>query len=676
MTILANRPIAVRIALIALVPLLAAALFAYSRITDSWTAVNVSEDVERSVAIAKDIGDLVHELQKERGMSAGYVASGGAKFAEALSEQQQKTDRLLKAVQQATGGSRELSAALDTFHDIGLMRERTISQEASVGEVARFYTSGIGLLIDSMNSKGYASADPEIGRMFAAYTAISRAKEKAGLERAMGASGFGAGQFAPDIYDRFVGLRAEQEVHLDAFSANADQAAKGALARVLASEDAQAVFAMRELARQGLAGTQSVDAEVWWARTTGKIDALKTVEDAVGDELALAAAAKRIAARNALLGNTALVALACLLALTATLLVSRSITRPLHRLEAATSRMASGDYETEVGVAETRDEIGSLAASTRLFREQLLAGEQAREAHARDREDNLRLVEKRARRVDELTGRFDADMSGALTIFADSVQTLMVAADELDAKASETSERSVRVASASQQTNTNVQIVASATEELSLSIEEIVGQVSRGTRSMADASSEAKIANADMKALDSAAREIDEVVRLIADIAEQTNVLALNATIEAARAGTQGAGFAVVANEVRVLAEQTAQATRRIGDTVGEVVEKSDRASRGMDRIALTLQEVEQAATAMSAALEQQGAAARNIAQSVQEAASAVEQVDANIAEIEQSSARARDQVQSVIGAATQFNERAGSVRGSVDEFLSSIKAA
>ena len=240
--------------------------------------------------------------------------------------------------------------------------------------------------------------------------------------------------------------------------------------------------------------------------------------------------------------------------------------------------MASGDYETEVGVAETLDEIGSLAASTRLFRQQLLAGEQAREAYARARDDNLRLVESRARKVDELTGRFDADMSGALTIFADSVQTLMFAAEELDTKASETSERSVRVASASQQTNTNVQIVASATEELSLSIEEIVGQVSR--------------------------------------------------------------------------------------------------ASRGMDRIALTLHDVEQAATAMSAALEQQGAAARNIARSVQEAASGVEQVDANIAQIEESSARARDQVQSVIGAATLFSERAGSVRGSVDEFLSSIKAA
>ena len=578
MTFLANKPIAVRIALIALVPLLAAALLAYGRITDGFSAVSVSENAEHSVAVAKDIGNLVHELQKERGMSAGYVASAGAKFAEALPKQQQTTDRLFQSLQEETAGNPELAAALHTFDDIALMRERTASQEASVGEVARFYTSGIGLLIDSMNTSGDAGSDPEIGRMFAAYTAISRAKEKAGLERAMGASGFGAGQFAPDIYDRFIGLRAEQEVYLADFSANADQAAKGALARVLASEDAQAVFTMREAARQGLASAQGVDAELWWARTTGRIDALKTVEDAVGEELALAAAAKRSAANGALLGNSALVALACLLTLAATFLVSRSITRPLHKLESATARMASGDYETEVGVAETRDEIGSLAASTRLFRQQLLAGEQAREAYARARDDNLRLVESRARKVDELTGRFDADMSGALTIFADSVQTLMFAAEELDTKASETSERSVRVASASQQTNTNVQIVASATEELSLSIEELVGQVSR--------------------------------------------------------------------------------------------------ASRGMDRIALTLQDVEQAATAMSAALEQQGAAARNIARSVQEAASGVEQVDANIAQIEESSARARDQVQSVIGAATLFSERAGSVRSSVDEFLSSIKAA
>ena len=400
------------------------------------------------------------------------------------------------------------------------------------------------------------------------------------------------------------------------------------------------------------------------------------MQDAVGSELFEAASAKRSEARAALVGDVVLVALTGLVALIVTLFVSQGITAPLHRLEDATARMSGGDYETEIGVEQTRDEIGSLAGSIRTLRLQLREAETARETHARDREENLRLAETRSRTVEDLAGRFDSDMSHSLAVFTQAADTLMLAAEELDSRASETSLRSVRVASASQQTNTNVQIVASATEELSLSIEEIVGQVSRGSQSMAAASDQAKAANSDVQALDQAAREIDEVVKLIADIAEQTNVLALNATIEAARAGAEGAGLAVVANEVRSLAEQTAEATRKISYTVGEVVAKSDRASRGMERIASVLGEVEQAATSMSAALEQQGAAARNIARSVQEAASGVEKVDANIADIEQSSARARDQVQSVIGAASQFNERAGSVRGSVDVFLTSIKAA
>lgn len=184
MNFLANRPIALRIALIALIPLLAASLFAFARISESRAAFSASEEVERSVEAAKGIGDLVHELQKERGMSAGFVASEGAKFGEALAGQRQATDRLLRAVEAGTAGNTDLAAALETFHDLALMRERTDTREASVGEVARFYTSGIGLLIDAMGSKAYGAADPQINRIFSGYTALALAKEKAGQDQA------------------------------------------------------------------------------------------------------------------------------------------------------------------------------------------------------------------------------------------------------------------------------------------------------------------------------------------------------------------------------------------------------------------------------------------------------------------------------------------------------------
>lgn len=677
MSFLANRPIIVRIIVIAMIPFLAATALALGSLNQSWSAYRTSEAVEQRIATAQEIGGLVHELQKERGMSAGFTASEGRKFSDALPAQRERTDRMMTRLRSHAVGDSQVNAALDLFHDITLMRDRVNAREAAVPEIARFYTAGITQLLEAMTPGSDMETRPEVLAALDAYTSLSYAKEKAGLERAMGATGFGAGRFAPEIYDNFVGLRAEQDVYLDRFRIHASTAAKGRLATIMAEEDAQAVFAMRQLASMaGAPGSSTVDAEVWWDRITGKIDALKSVEDAVGLELAGLAQADRARAETALLSEALLVALIGFIALAATVIVSRSISNPLQSLETATHRLSSGDYDADIDVAETRDEVGRLAASIRSFRDQLRDAEAARMAHAREREENLRLVETRSRKVDDLTGRFDADMAGALTVFADSVDTLLASAAELDTRASEASERSMRVASASQQTNTNVQIVASATEELSLSIEEIVTQVSRGSQSMADATEQARIANTDMKSLDQAAREIDAVVKLIADIAEQTNVLALNATIEASRAGSEGAGFAVVATEVRALAEQTAQATRQIAATVAEVVDKSDRAARGMDRIAQMLHDVEQTGTAMSAALEQQGAAARNIAQSVQEAASGVEQVDANIVEIERSSASARDQVQTVIGAARLFSDRANTVRGSVGDFLSSIKAA
>ena len=267
-------------------------------------------------------------------------------------------------------------------------------------------------------------------------------------------------------------------------------------------------------------------------------------------------------------------------------------------------------------------------------------------------------------------------MGGALAAFNAAVETLTFAARSLDEQASENETRSITVASASQQTNLNVQVVAQATEELSLSIGEVVGQITQSAKDVAAAADIARATNRHMRSLEEATGRITTVVDLIAEIAEQTNVLALNATIEAARAAEEGRGFAVVANEVRSLATQTASATDEISATVTSVQSQMRDVSGGMDKIAHTMDELELSGVTVAAALEQQDLAARNIAQSVSEAASGVGQIDTNIAEIEQTSSRSREQVRDVFEATQAFGEQADTLRGAVTRFLTDIKAA
>jgi methyl-accepting chemotaxis protein len=169
--------------------------------------------------------------------------------------------------------------------------------------------------------------------------------------------------------------------------------------------------------------------------------------------------------------------------------------------------------------------------------------------------------------------------------------------------------------------------VAASTDQLTASIAEISARLTDATALARGAVDQAQATDDLVSSLSQGAEHIGEIVNLITDIASQTNLLALNATIEAARAGEAGKGFAVVANEVKALANQTAQATGRIGAQVLSLRESTHATVETLGDIGGAVRRIFETMDALSLAMAQQSTATQDIGRAVERASVATNHV-------------------------------------------------
>jgi methyl-accepting chemotaxis protein len=354
------------------------------------------------------------------------------------------------------------------------------------------------------------------------------------------------------------------------------------------------------------------------------------------------------------------------------LYIGRSLVARIVALEKTMEKLAEGDLTVGIPSAGHNDEIGHMAGTVEVFKQNALAAEQRRVEQDAER----RAKEKRTEQLEGLVNQFETTVGQLVGQVGSASTELQSTANVMSGIAADTTRQTTTVAMAAEEASTSVGTVAAAAEELSASIAEIARQVGQASAIAIRATEDAARTGAVVRALAEGAQKIGQVSGLIANIAGQTNLLALNATIEAARAGDAGKGFAVVASEVKGLAAQTAKATEEIGQHIGQIQSATKEAVEAIRVIASTIGEVSEISAAIAAGVGQQGAATQEIARNVQQASQGTQAVTATIGGMNQGATESAAAASQVLGASSQLSRQAEQLTREVDQFISDVKAA
>ena len=364
-----------RFALAVGVPLLFLAAFAAVTVDAAWDRRTAAEQADLGVTLVRAASDLVHALQVERGVSAGFIGSeGDGSFAQRLTAARGETDALARSFEARAAEYRAAEAAESVAEAATQASARLQALDATRGAVdalslplphmADWYSGAIRELIEVGSALRGAVDFPRSERLMGVYAALIEAKERAGLERAMGANGFGAGRFEPAVYDRFHDLAIRQDVYLDSAEATAGEAVREAVAAFRASPESAEVARMRAVAADGvrLGFIAGVTGAQWFDASTARIARIKRLEDGIADELQAEAGADAAAAGTRLAVTLGALLATMLVAGLVAWVAARGVVTPIRAISRVFEALNAGkDLKLPEGVLHRRDEVGVLA---------------------------------------------------------------------------------------------------------------------------------------------------------------------------------------------------------------------------------------------------------------------------------------------------------------------------
>lgn len=398
---------------------------------------------------------------------------------------------------------------------------------------------------------------------------------------------------------------------------------------------------------------------------------METELGALSDSLIAWSVEKKAQSGGLLMIGHALSAFAVLLSLFVPYYARRSIFSSMKKLSDSMRSLADGNLTTDIPGLGRKDEIGDMATAVQVFKENAL---EMQHMELEQEKAKIRAEEEKKLAMYRLADDFDERTSKIIESLSSSAYQMQDMAKDMNKASARTSEISGTVAAAATEADANVQTVAAATEELTASSREIAQQINVVASMSNAASQEAETTSTEVKNLQSMALSIGDVVNAIRDIADQTNLLALNATIEAARAGEAGKGFAVVADEVKKLANETAVKTEEIGERVSLIQNAINSSANAMDKIIENVRKIDHATSSVTAAVEEQNAATGEIGRNVSEASVGTQQVSHNIITVRENAQQTGDASKVVLEAAGKLTTLSSDLKVQVGIFLAEIR--
>ncbi|GMB94256.1 methyl-accepting chemotaxis protein [Helicobacter heilmannii] len=552
-----------KVILIISIPMVVLLFFMLWQLHSTYNLLRRNEDLAHQIEVSKYLSALVHEMQKERGMSAGFLSSDGVQFADKLPKQRQNTNARLAALKKFLESVSDLDShylqavqkGLDLLEQLPQKRSamEAKNKKALVNDTVAYFTKGIDLFLNTVLESIKIIPNSTISNAVMGYISFLYAKEMSGLERATANRIFIANTPDNPQYAHFIALIAKQEVFYKYFLSFGDVQSIALFKRLSNDPSFKEVEEMRQtLMQKYLVGGFGVDPTMWFSTITKKINALKQVEDGISDHITKLAKSE-IAKETHQFTLLAVLEMVIILATSIlALLMMRYIAQRLQKVNKTLKNIVDNKTLTDKISIAANDEIGFMARSVNIFIEYM--------------RDTLQCIFQQVQN--------NTDISKSLS-------TISMGLDSNSKQIKEISQNNTDLSHSSRQVLDESLAMSLSTKEL---LEGVLSNV-EDTKTAVSAINEhvqCNMANeensvAQMQALSTEAQSIRSVLDTITDIAKQTNLLALNAAIEAARAGEQGRGFAVVADGVRALAERTQKSITESETIITTILKSIDK---------------------------------------------------------------------------------------------------
>ncbi|MFA0380943.1 methyl-accepting chemotaxis protein [Vibrio sp. 10N.222.54.A3] len=604
--------------------------------------------------------ELVHELQKERGMTAGFIGSQGTKFVSELRAQRtsadnrrnQRTEYWQSAEIDLPQISRLNTEISQSLNQITSIRNRVDSQSIPLSEALGYYTKLNAKLLSVSALIAELSSDATITTETIAYYNFLQGKERAGIERAVLNNTFSKNEFGPGMLVKFISLVTEQNTYFSNFEVLGNPDNVRFFEQQLNDRSVAEVEKLRDVAESKMSGFD-VDPVYWFAQSTARIVQLKKTENQLADSLIALTDQKTQQAQSAMMGSITMFVVITLLA---TFISFKAITDLTTRVKDLTRVLSKVRHDNDLTVRATYEgnsELGQISSSLNETLEKFSGVI-----------DSLSRSSLTLASAAEETAQTCQYNSNTLVEQQDQIGLIATATEELSATVNEVAAKTQQTASSAKLVDEQSQEGLSTVQNSYHSIEKLASEIN----DLAE-----KITH-----LHESSNNINSVIDVIKSVAEQTNLLALNAAIEAARAGEQGRGFAVVADEVRTLAQRTQQSTAEIEgfisslqsdvQTAFNVIDNSQKMS---SKAVEDSKEVEHTLQGISASVSEIFSMTEQIATATEEQAVVTQDIAQNVMAVEQKSTESTTGATQIAATAKEQAQLAASLKDIASTFKS-----